>query len=128
MPTDQYINYYIRICDRYVHATSAARILCVCACIYPMIDKCITSGNLVLSQHIAESIATDCRVFRLRRLLSTAYKIQNSVDKGLQSQNILQSVVIDSATYRLEMISFNDKVAMSLYSIKSVQTKSSNSD
>ena len=40
---------------------------------------------------ITESITTDCTTFFLHRPLS--------IGKGLRSQNVLQSVVIDSATY-----------------------------
>ena len=72
------------------------------------------SGENIGSRYVAESITTDCRPFRPRRPLSTAY----AVDKGLRGRNGLQSVVIDSATYLLPIFSPDiDNIAMSLYDI-----------
>ena len=80
---------------------------------------CIVSGELIVSRYVAESITTDCRTFRPRRPLSTAYKtVLYAVDKGLRGRNVLQSVAIDSATYLLTISSPDiDNVAMSLYDI-----------
>ena len=58
--------------------------------------------------YVAESIATDCRMFRPRRTLSTVYKtVLYTVDKGLWGPIVLQSVVIDSATYVLVQDQFS---------------------
>ena len=59
------------------------------------------SGELIVSRYVAESITTDVRMFHPRRPLSTACKtVLYTGDKG---RNILQSVVIDSATYLLSL-------------------------
>ena len=48
----------------------------------------------------------DCRTFRPRRPLSTAYKtVLYAADKGLRGRNVLQSLFIDSATYLLAISS-----------------------
>ena len=57
------------------------------------------TGELIVSRYVAESITTDCRTV---------------VDEGLWDQNILQSVVIDSATYLLT-ISSPIKLLIKLY-------------
>ena len=65
-----------------------------------------------MSSHIAESIKTNCRMFRPHCPLSTVYKthltqaktfvqVLYKTDKGLRGQNVLVSVVIDSAAYLL---------------------------
>ena len=36
----------------------------------------------------------DCRTFRPRRPLSTAYKVLYAVDKGLRGRNVLQSLLL----------------------------------
>ena len=57
--------------------------------------KCNT-GKLSVNKYLAEPITTDCRMFRPFRPLSITYKTPflslYAVDKGLQDQNILQSV------------------------------------
>ena len=58
----------------------------------------LISGKLILINYEAESITTDCRTFWPHTPLSTAYNtVLYTVNKGLRGQNILQSVVIDSA-------------------------------
>ena len=61
----------------------------------------------------------NCRMFWPCRPLSTEYTtVLYAVDKDLQGRNILQSVVIDSATYLLMINSPNiDNVAMSFCDI-----------
>ena len=58
-------------------------------------------------------------MFRPHRTLSTAYKtVLYAVDKGLQGPIVLQSVVIDSATYLLKInLPGINGIAMSLYNI-----------
>lgn len=60
-----------------------------------MIATLLISGGLILSNHLAEAITTDCRTVQPHRPLSTAYNI----DKGPWAWTAVQSVVIDSVMW-----------------------------